>query len=363
MNFSLRLIHRLYKQVLRLYPMHFRVDFEQEMFAVFSEAGMDASSLGRASLIRFCLREIRDGISTMLIEHVSNFRKIGLFKIQRGLTLWLITPTSAISGSESMSENERSEFDLGSQRIVRLVGLPLLLFGLGITVNSLFRGKDWFAIPAWRQIMSIVLGLIPMGVIGLRGLYALVRRLPDWGWTWVGTAFMGLTLFVNTMVEELADEGKLLISQSGEAILAILIILSGTALIGLAAWRGWRRAGLFSIGLAGTMGLSLCMAVTAGPFNRVDLALLAAPIGLLMAILVHGYTRGSDSSRLAILLAVGMMNAGLILLANQVWRDWILTHDRSSPLVPLLIITTAVLFAGPILGWFARPIQRALGRT
>ena len=133
--------------------------------------------------------------------------------------------------------------------------------------------------------------------------------------------------------------------------------------LGAAALRGWRRAGLLSLGFAGVMGLSICMAVTAAPFNRTDIALLAAPLGLIIAALVYAYTRGSDAARIAVLLGVGIVNAGLILMADRVWMDWLTARAQPSPIVPLLIFTTILLLAGPIAGLFARPIQRKFRRT
>lgn len=128
----------------------------------------------------------------------------------------------------------------------------------------------------------------------------------------------GLRTFIKTIAEELADEGKFTTSQTGDTVIGISIFIIGTILIVSAAIRSRRRAGLFSVGLAGIFGLSICMTVSAAPFNHQDLTLLAAPLGLIMAALVYMYARDTDAHRIGVILGMGILNAVSILLANQV---------------------------------------------
>ena len=45
--------------------------------------------------------------------------------------------------------------------------------------------------PPWRLIAGVAVGLAPAAVIAIGGLIALVRRLPDWGYAWVGALLAG----------------------------------------------------------------------------------------------------------------------------------------------------------------------------
>lgn len=248
-------------------------------------------------------------------------------------------------------------------RSALISGLPFVLFGLGIGLTAVIYQGPWYEVPRWRLYLSIGLGLVPMFIIGVGALIAVTRRLPDWGWTWMGTAFMGVVLFVKTLVEEMADEGRPLTTPIGELAILILFLLIGGALIGVAALRDSRRAGLVSLGLAGTLGLSLFMTITAAPFNRTDLALLAIPVGAIMAWLVYHFGRGSDSLRLAIMLGMGSLNLGVVVLADRVWMEWLDARGSASPLIPLVVLLVLMLIVGPVAAWILKPIQRTLRRA
>lgn len=102
--------------------------------------------------------------------------------------------------------------------------------------------------------------------------------------------------------------------------------------------------------------------VTAGPFNRFDLALLAGPLGLLVAALIYAYARGASLTRIGVLVCVGLLNAGLCWMAGRVWQSWYLSRGETSAVWPLLAILTGTLLAGPVLGLIGRPLRHALGR-
>ncbi len=59
----------LYARLLRLYPRRFREQFAGEMAAVFALAVADAAQDGPASLLRLCLRELRDWPGRAIQEH------------------------------------------------------------------------------------------------------------------------------------------------------------------------------------------------------------------------------------------------------------------------------------------------------
>ena len=98
-----------------------------------------------------------------------------------------------------MSETEQlGNRNRNSQRQSLVGALPPLLVGLGIALMWLIIGGPWYTAPSWRLILAVVVGLVPFAVLGGGGLIALVRRLPDWGYTWVGGALMGLMLMVQS---------------------------------------------------------------------------------------------------------------------------------------------------------------------
>jgi hypothetical protein len=239
---------------------------------------------------------------------------------------------------------------------------PLLLFGVGIAATSIIRGGPWYAIPTWRLYLSIAVGVLAMGVIGGGALAALSRRMPDWGWTWVGSSLIEAALLIQSVLGEARDAGYMLPAWAETALTAIFLAVGGGLLV-WAAMRGWRLAGLFSLGAAGTFGLSMYLAIIAGPFFRHDLALLAAPLGLVYAGLVFVYMRTGGISALLLIAAVGVLNAASFFMANRVWGEWLVAQSRSSPLVPLVVLGTGLLISGPLLAWLLRPLRAVSGRS
>lgn len=349
-----QLFGALQRGLLRFYPRGFRAEFEREMAEVFSDL---AGEVVGTKLLRIFLRELRDWPRAVLREHWLALKQGRALRSGRPLRLSLIAPLDPrriMMDTMDQAHLLRPE----DKRAAAVAGLPLVLLGLGIGINAAVYQGPWYAVPPWRLYLSIGLGLAPMALIGLGALLAIVRRLPIWGWSWLGTAFMGVVLFVKTLVEEMADEGRPLTTPAGEAAILVLFLAIGGALVAAAAWRGWRQAGLVSLGLAGTLGLSLFMAVTAAPFNRTDLALLAAPLSALMAWLIYLYARGSDRLRLALFFGMGALNLGVIALANQVWMVWLDAHGSVSPIIPLLVLTLLMLLVGPAAALILRPLQR-----
>ena len=245
-----------------------------------------------------------------------------------------------------------------------IAALPPLLAGLGVGLLWLIIGGPWNTVPRWRIYLGAAVGLVPFLILGLGGAIALVRRLPDWGYSWAGGAMMGFAMFIKTMAEEGAEVGRqYLISQVGDAALVGVVLLAGFAVLAVAALRGWAQASVVSIGLSTTMWLSLFAAVAGGPFHRYGLAISAIPLGLTAAALTFAYVRGTDTARVAILAALGVLNAGAVLIVNSVWASWLTPQGRPTPLIPLLVLSTGVLIAGPILGLLAKPLRKAFSRA
>jgi hypothetical protein len=240
-----------------------------------------------------------------------------------------------------------------------IAALPPLILGLGILFNALIVGAPWYTVSLWRLYLGIALQLLAAAVIAVGGIIALWRRLPHWGYTWLGAALMLLALGIKMLAEERAETGQFLISPAGDIAVMVLVLLAGLVALGAAALRGWAQAGMVSIGLATTLALSLCATATNAPFYRYDLALLAGPLGLLTAAFTYLYARRSGPVRLAAIAAIGLAGIGTSWAVSQAWTSWLLSREQPSPLLPFLILLVGSLLAGPCLGLLAQPLGRA----
>jgi hypothetical protein len=202
-----------------------------------------------------------------------------------------------------------------------------------------------------------------MLVIAIVGIIAFLRRLPDWGLTWIGASFMGLLILVKTVAEELAEVGQRIISEPVEIGIVLLLFFVGMALLVIVGIRGWQRGGLLSIGFSVTFTLTFFWAVTAAPFYRHDIAIWAGPFSLLLAALTYFYTQSSSTSRLVILVGIGLLNIAGLLTANTIWQDWYQSSGRTSSALPFIIFMFLFLICGPIMGLIVKPIQSTLRRA
>jgi hypothetical protein len=364
MNALTGAIYFLYTKCVRRYPSNFRFEFEEEMCDVFALALAEAKASGILSVLYVFYRELLDYPKTLLSEHWHNLIDALWGSVFRRLKENQSNSTSRLVRRRMMIDiDNNGSLNIPNKRLQILTALPLFLFGLGIAATSLTRGGPWYSVPAWRLIFSIVVGLLPMIVIAIVGFIALIRRLPDWGLTWVGSAFMGLVIFVKTLAEELAEVGQNIISEPVEIGLVIVLFLVGVALLVIVGMRGWQRGGLLSIGFSVTFALTFFWAVTAAPFYRHDIATWAAPFSLIIALITYFYTQASNPSRFMILLGVGLLNLGCLLTANTIWQDWFQAKGETSSPWPFVIFMFAFLICGPLMGIITRPIQQTLRRV
>jgi|GEM_PF-1407265 len=337
-------VSRAYAALLGCYPYDFRVGFAEEMRAVFAEASQEALGRGWRGIAALCWRELRDWPGAVASAYWSNLKKNAWRHVMSEISL----------------EREGGEI---APRGALLAALPPLLIGLGIALSALIVWEPWYLVPRWRLILGVALGLLPVAAVAVGGFIALLKRLPDWGYTWAGASAMGLVILFKTMVEEQADVGKALISPEVDLSIGIIMLLGIAALLAVTALRGWREAGLLSIGFGTVFGVTLYSALLAAPFNRHDLALLAAPAGLLSGILTYLYCRGSDGSRALTLLGIAIVNAAALWVAHGVWQPWLAAHDKSSPVFPMLVVLIGALTCGPLLGLMTAPLRRSFKGT
>jgi hypothetical protein len=353
----------LFTKCVRCYPTEFRMEFEEEMCAVFSKAMTEVEGRRFQDFLLFAFREFRELPKNLFYEHWSqleeSLRGATPFKLESDP----IDTSTQMDRSNWMDGMDHQDLHLPGKRQRILAALPLFLFGLGISLTSLIQGGPWYSVPSWRLIFSIALGLLPMAVIATVGVIALFRRIPDWGITWVGSAFMGLIIFVKTLSEELADAGQHIISEPVEIALVIMLFLAGVALLVIVGIRGWQRGGLLSIGLSVTFTLSFLWAVTAAPSYRHDLAVWAGPIGLLIAVLTAIYANSTPRIRSIILIGIGIVNYGSIFMANTMWQNSLLSTSGTFSPIAFILFMLAFLICGPIVGLIVKPIQHAFRRA
>ena len=338
MNLIIRRLSNFYAFLTILYPYEFRQDFANEMQAVFRENLIATSKTGKWTLWRGIWKELHGLPVAILTEYWFAFRDT----FGRGI-MFLIT--------------EDKTWRVENRRDAIVASLPPVMMGFGIALGALVVWGPWYTIPRWRLMMGFAIMMLPVLVIGLGGLRALIKRVPPWGYIWIGAAGMGLVLFVKTIAEERADFGLPIISPVMDNIIAIILLIGIAVLIGVSAWQGWRHAGMVSLGFATMAGMASFSMATAAPFNRYDLALLAAPVGLIMASLIYLFISKGDGWRIIAILVYGAMNSAVFFIVASIWN---LPEGSSSPVIPFLVVLTGVLLVGPIAGLVGRPIRRVV---
>jgi hypothetical protein len=346
---------RLYAALLRCYPREIRDRFGAEMRDVFRQALSDARQRGSLPLLRRAVREYGEGSLWVLVEHWFAIRPRlirSAFDARR-----TSGPANPIFGERSDNLKKSADAFMGDSREALWAAAPLFLFGLGISLNSLVRGGPWYTIPLWRLLLSIGIGLGPMLFIGFVALLAIIRRVPDESWLWVGAGYTGFLLLVKTFSEERADVGQAMLTPTMDVVVVLLILLFGAGLVLWAASRGFRQAGMLGIGLSGTLALSFFLAVTVAPFYRHDLAVAAAPVGAIFSGLAYAFQRGSTAQRAGVLAATLAINFCAIAMAQYAWSDWLAEQGRGAPLLPLLVLSGALLLSSPLLQLLKRPFE------
>ncbi len=347
--------HMTHNLLVQTYPAKFRQEFGAEMRLDFADAIQDAARQGHKPILGLFLREILDWLATMPAEHWSRISSTRAVPAEP-------ERISEPGGIHMDTTESNAGLDIPDGRAHLLAVLPPLAFGLAIAMSALLVGGPWRTVPPWRMTLGLLMILLFGVVISAGTLVALKRGLPDWGYTWLGAFLVSLLLLANVVADELAESGRHIVSPAVETSIGLVLVLILLAALVVSAARGWARAGLLSIGLAGTLGLSLLHAVTVAPFYRHDLALLAAPLGVVFALLIDVFVRRANTTRLAVLAGFAAMNAGLAWTANLAWSEWFIARNQASLVWPLLVILTGLLLAGPLFGVLAQPIRPLLRR-
>jgi hypothetical protein len=234
------------------------------------------------------------------------------------------------------------------QRNMILAIFPPLFFGLfgaaAILVQSL--------------VSTIILWSICSLIIIAGGLYAAIKRLPMWGYTWAASGLMIIALVLKVAAEELDESGRFIISQVGDIGLMALIILAGLVLLIIASMKGWRSAGLVSMAFTSIFGIYTLFSLFNAPFFQLDRALLAIPASLLFALIIYIYLRMHGSGGVALLALTWGITVGILFLAHSTWKNWFSVQGRDTPLIPLIVLCTGFIISGPIIAIIRKPVKK-----
>ena len=237
MNLTIKRLSRFYAWLTGFYPFGFRQEFALEMQAVFHEKLSATSKANNRTLYRVFWKELRALPLAILTEYWFSFRDT----FGRGI-MSLLT--------------EDKSWHIENRRDAVIASLPPVMMGFGIALGALVVWEPWYTIPRWRLLTGFAIMMLPGLLIGLGGIWAIIKRVPPWSHTWIGGMAMGLVLFIKTIAEERADAGLPLLSPVMDIVITIAFLIGIAVLIGVFAWQGWRHAGMISLGFATMAGMA-----------------------------------------------------------------------------------------------------------
>jgi hypothetical protein len=244
-NQIVRLITWLYALMMHLYPRIFRVEFKEEMTAVFAQSAREAVEQGWLALTAVCLRELRQLPINLAREHWHSLTKkeLSMIAVHKKpdisfYSAWIILSTlcvpvtfiicipiliiiTNIVGGYIYVDGVRhiTEDYLMGYVFVPVAGLLMGALQYGLLRRYLPRMGWWVLVTTGGWLLGGLLALIPgwlnwtdaffdlnmaIGLsIGVMQWLLLRRRLPGAGW-WIlanfaGWGLLGLTTENNTL--------------------------------------------------------------------------------------------------------------------------------------------------------------------
>ncbi len=254
-----------------------------------------------------------------------------------------------------------------TRRDAWLAALPPVIFGLSITIPFLlmaFLGRLVIGGPTRVRfgppdvnvalMVGIGLALLVALILVVGGVLAVVRRLPAWGYTWTGTA----VVVVMSGLAVAAEDLPYLVSPMVDIAIMLVLLAMLAAALGAAGWRGPLLGGLAGLSVTMILSLEIVWSVEAAPFSRLDIALLAGPLGLVYGGLLYGFVTGPPARRMALLTIGGLLCLGTMWGAwYAVFLPWVLEHGKNAQILNLLVIGAALLAFGPAVGLVAQRLR------
>ena len=254
-----------------------------------------------------------------------------------------------------------------TRRDALLAALPPVLLGLSIAISLLLRAPlSQLVIGGPTRIhytpgiitgtMAVAIGAMALAalILVIGGVVAVARRLPLWGYTWIGTTVMVIAVALTVAADDLPYLVSPLIDM---LIMMALMLLLGTAL-GAVGWRGPLLGGLAGLSTTMILGLVVVSWASNPPFNRLDVGLLAGPLGLLYGGLLYGFVTGSPVRRAALLAIGGILCLGTLWGVEYiVFWQWRVSHGQTGQPLILLAVGLAILAFGPVVGLAAQKLR------
>ena len=348
------MLKTIFNILFRFYPLGFRCEFSEEMHADLVDLQAEYDRIFFFAKIHLLRREILGWFGGITQERIAQVRTM----------LWQLA--ASLRGNNSFRwEHEMknknyilTEWRLHDRKQSLIASLPPLLYGGSIWLTWLVIGGPWYTASEEQLHIAPFVGLLLCAVIAVGGFIALAKRLPAWGFTWLGTNVIAF-LLVGKMIVEIST--KPIPSWFSNAIMAATALFVVFILI-TAVLKSWQAAGLVSLGMSSCLTLNCFHFMAIGPFHRVDLVWLSLASGLVFSWIIYTYTQSRIWVQTALLVLTGVINAAILALANHVWTPQMGAEGGPSPLIPLLVIALILLLAGPISGLFHKPIDKLFGK-
>lgn len=243
-----------------------------------------------------------------------------------------------------------------------IAALPLFIFGLLITCITIFlkiiggpsQIKSLKVDYLWHNL-AIVISLIALSVLLYVAICAIRNRLVIWSYTWLGSILVGLIVSLNLVIDDRAFAFSKIIDTS----LVLLILFFCLIIFFKIVLNSWHHTGLLSIGLCGTLGLSLTFFSVAGsgPFHA-SIGLSSSVIGLIEALIVYKFLLiKSKKVRVFLITGVGILNIGIAWIVELILRSSTPARDITQ-FIMLAALLTILLVGGTLSGSIAQLIRQ-----
>lgn len=330
MKSLLKASKRTFGALLKFYPSTFQEMFSEEMQQVFNQTIQNASRQGLWKCIKVIWLEVRDLPLLALYEYVS----------QPGIDQK--KPQSEPYNRRIIMQEKTNKWTIDNPRQVLISILPPMLLGLGISLTWWIIGGPWFEAAESIRKIAIYVGLIPVIIIVLAGIYGLMKRLPKWSALWLGTNICGAALVCQSLI----DENMELASNPAVIIIGILAAIGAIAIGIVISMRNWKHAGLLGIGLSSTICIFNAHLLSVGPLNRVEFGWLAVAAGFILSVLSYIFVRSEKTyTAITAFITIALLNTISIYGVSDIYSHLPGAGEQSF-FIPLTIIAMVALGSG-----------------
>jgi hypothetical protein len=330
------LVH-LYSFMLGIYPRSFRDNFKDEMVDVFGALMRDAMRRSVFSMCTIFIREIIVIPFTAGKEH--------LLSLSNRLKLTERTHPNPIPFANRrfrMTVENNDRFTMEDRRTTVLSAIPPMLIGLSISITWFIIRGPWYTSSESTRKLAILIGSIPVILIVIGCIWALLKKLPAWSATWLGTAITGTALVIQSLAEDLTFFSGLY----GYILIAVFGIISLVIVIAIAL-RNTQQAGLLGIGLSSVITLFQCHVLSVGPTHHFWIGMAAILPGLLFSTTAYFFLRTTQmKDQGIILLGTAILNISGVWLSANIYSPYLVQQGKNSFAFPLAVIVCIALVSG-----------------